>query len=137
MPLTKGMMIISRQHLAHTHKIVHSLYKEVAESLGLYFPKEYGYAYPKKQGRYLANGSNHWQEFTVEAQNGYVTEGNLNFSLYIAMARLGDFSDRTIVNLEDRLKNREMLIKKFAYQYFTEIADSENVEVISDRFIVV
>ena len=125
-----GDRIYSHQSTGKTFNLVWSLYKIIADELGIYFPKDYGYAYP----------SNHLENvtslnlYTVSAPSNSVTSGNYNYSLYVTMAALGQLTDKTIKDMDRRILTRNRVIKERAKLYFLA---KENIELISDLWIVV
>lgn len=129
--LKVGDKIISHQTNAKTYKLVWQLYKEVADKLGTYYPNSFGYAYPMKKAGFTQ------KLYIVNAPIDRVTRGNFDYSTYVTMANLGSFMDRNITNFDERLENRNQLIKQQAKTYFTSTADIDRVELISDQWRVV
>jgi hypothetical protein len=130
-PIPLGDIITSDQHKAQTFSIVWEVYKEVADELGLYFPKEYGYAYQENQNRSFRF------KYTVDADSRFVTRGHTQHSVYFTMAHLSHFMDRRIPSLAERLVNRRKLLKTQARHYFLSLHEPENIEMISDQWCVV
>lgn len=130
-PLSKGEVITSVQHKYHSHKLVWDIYSDVAKTLGVYFPKEYGYAYPSVRSIFTPIATLH----EVSAPKHLVTRGNLNHSVMISMNRLHDFSDRSLP-LADRLVKRAEALRDEAMTYFTKLDDADSIELISDAWKV-
>ena len=131
-PLKINDIIISNQSNGRTYNLVWKFYKKVAGELELYFPGKFGYAYPISKNN-LSTAKYH---YAVTAPADKVTSGNFDYSLYVTMASLSSFMDRSIRDFDARLANRDQLIQNQAIQYFTEIADINKVELISDRWRV-
>ncbi len=124
-----GSVIRSDQTKERLYRHVHAIYKGVADDLGKYFPDEYGYAYPiwtpRKKFPYV---------YQVTAEASYVTAGNFNHSLYVAIARVSEFTDKRLP-LNQRVANRDGMIRQLAELYFAP-GPVEYRELISDRWIV-
>jgi|SRR5476651_254297 len=131
-PIETGNRIISRQGKALSYDIVWPIYKAVADELGLYFPKEYGYAYPLDKTD--LDRFKRFSEHIVLAPDYQVTVGNLHYSLFVTMSSYMS-SDRSLP-LADRLIARQQLIRERAITYFTETTDVNTCEMISDAWVV-
>lgn len=128
-----GDLIASRQGHATSYKHVWTLYKRVADELGLYFPEEYAYAYPLDKTD-LARFSS-FSEHIVVAPDHKVTRGNFHFGVYVTMdSYLGAPRD---LPLAERLIERDRRIVERAYTYFTEVNSTNAVELISDEWKVI
>lgn len=130
-----GSTIISLQTQAQSYKLVWSLYKQVADELGIYFPDAFGYAYTTDVGRPQFKHPT-WKEYDVLTDQERVTYGNLEYSVFATMAYLRDLTDRGIVDLAERLADRAKNVKLNAHRYFTLLDDPSQVEMISDNWIV-
>jgi hypothetical protein len=131
-PLEIGSRIFSAQTKALSYDIVWPIYKAVADELGLYFPKEYGYAYPIDKTD--LDRFKRFSEHFVVAPDNQVTRGNFHYSLFVTMSSYMS-ADRSLP-LADRLLAREQLTRKRAYTYFTEISSVNACELISDAWVV-
>jgi hypothetical protein len=114
-----------------TFRQVWQAYKEVAVELGIYFPVEYGYAYPNVKDKFMSNVQLH----EVSAPTKKITCGNLNHSLLISMNLLRDFTDRSLP-LADQMHARHIRLKQEAFIYFTDLKDPDTFELISDAWVV-
>ena len=127
-----GTIITSVQSVGETYKIVHGKYKEVANELGIYFPDNYGYAYKNiRTNSHFVSAPNE-----VFAPDDKVTEGNLNHSVLYVMYHLRSFIPRGIP-LEDRLCERNIVLRVEAKRYFTKLDRDDEIELISDVWTVV
>jgi len=127
-----GSIITSAQSPSPTFNIVWPIYKQVADELGLYFPKAYGYAYVNRSLRSFEH------KYIVEAPIEYVTYGDYDHSLFVVMDRCNELvPGYRKLPLEERLRQRAIKIREesFAYFNFTNI-DPDHIEAISDRWIV-
>jgi hypothetical protein len=134
-PLTleTGRTVISRQGRAASYKHVWALYKRVADELGLYFPEEYAYAYPLDKTDLARFES--FSEHIVYAPDSNVTLGNFHYGVYVTMdSYLGAPRD---LPLSERLVERDRRIVERAYTYFTEITNTNAIELISDKWTVI
>lgn len=131
--LALGKIITSEQTQQQTYKLVWDQFKTVADELGVYFPNEFGYAYPKlaEPGRFTECAT-----MLVEAPDDKVTRGNIDYSVYHVMAYLGQITNRKLP-LAERLEQRAAAIRDRARKYFTELDDESKIEMISDQWAVV
>jgi hypothetical protein len=130
--LLTGECLRSTQSKAQSFDIVWPVYKAVADELGLYFPKEYGYAYPIDKTDLERFGR--FSEHFVFAPDAQVTRGNYHYSVYVTMSSYIS-ADRAL-SLKDRLVERTRLIRERAFTYFTEISSVNACELISDVWTV-
>jgi hypothetical protein len=130
--LEPGELIRSSQNKAQSFDIVWPIYKAVADDLGLYFPKEFGYAYPIDKTD--LERFERFPEHFVFAPDTQVTRGNYHFSVYVTMSSYIS-ADRSL-SLKERLIERERLIRERAFTYFTETASVNACELISDMWTV-
>jgi hypothetical protein len=128
-----GTRIVSAQAKALSYDIVWSIYKAVADELGLYFPVQYGYAYPIDKTD--LDRFNRFSEHFVFAPDNQVTRGNYHYSVYVTMDSYMK-TDRSLP-LSERLAAREQLTRERAYIYFTEISSVNVCELISDAWMVI
>ena len=135
--IASGDIITSNQHTQASYNLVWNLYREVADSIGIVLPREYGYAYPKPRHHFETEGNNpRWRLFVVEAPQDSVIIGNLHYSVYKTMAELGGYVDRSIKSLTERLAKRDAQVRKAAKLYFTELSEPDNIELISGNWLV-
>ena len=135
--IATGELIKSNQHTQTSYNLVWGLYKEVADELGIVLPREYGYAYPTVHDHFKIDGDHApWKLFEVQAPKDSVIRGNLLFSVYKTMAELGGYVDRSIKVLAERLAKRDKQVKQCANLYFTKLDRLEDIELISDQWIV-
>jgi hypothetical protein len=131
--LETGTLVTSYQGRAASYKHVWTLYKRVADDLGLYFPKQYAYAYPIDKAD-LARFSR-FPEHIVYAPDHKVTRGNYHYGVYVTMDSF--MGAPRELPLAERLAERDRRIVQRAYTYFTEVNSTDACELISDAWRVI
>lgn len=113
-------------------------YSDVANGLGLYFPKRYGYAYdvqkssqfPATVKSYDGSLKERYHEYVVTVDSKYVTRCDYRFSILLIL----DNGMLTPISLNYAMKHRNALLKH-AFEYFSPTRE-EYVELISDKFVI-
>jgi hypothetical protein len=131
-----GQVIRSHQSMGLTYQFVWERYKLVADQHGIFFPKEFGYAYPidhdKRKIDYV---------YLVEAPDDRVTRGNYEYSVYHVMATLNQRVGGRGLPLAERLALREKVVHAEAEKYFmignNKAYDvKDKIELISDCWVI-
>jgi len=119
--------IISDAYKLDHYDYVYSVYKKVADELGLYFPEKFGFAY--STNKELSGFKN---KYIVSADKNKVTKCDFRFSLQILLEN----SFYSPISLEYALdKESKKSLENHARMYFN-CEDDNYSEYISDSFIV-
>lgn len=134
-PIETGAIITSIANSYGTYQYTWGVYKKVADELGIYFPENYGYAYPDARPEF-----ERYSEYKVEAPDEFVSRCSLACSVMVAMDIFSPSAIRRsnpqIKSLEERDAIRAKAISKIARQYFTP-TNKCRIELISDKWVVI